>query len=99
MADVEFDSLGQRVESLLHEILEESQVFKDGLVAFLEILFLEVGGQVLQEGLLFFEIEVLLDVDTLLDVVTDLLLELVWQVVFVGQLLECLRVLKLLDVL
>ena len=99
MAYVNLDSLCKRVKSLIHEILEECQILEDGFVAFFQILFFQICWQVLQERLLFYNVEVLLDVDTLLDVIIDLPFKLVRQIVLVRQLLQGFRVLELLDIL
>lgn len=93
------DVLGQTIEGLADEGLEELDMFEDLLIGLLQILLLQLHRQVADELLLLLTVEPLPQLRIFLNVIVHLPRQILVEFVLLGQLLEDLRPLALLCIL
>jgi hypothetical protein len=99
MTDTHLDSLCDPIQCFLDKPAKEDQTIENSPITLLQILLLQIHGQFLQEMIFLLEVKLLPNINALLDIVIDLLLELVGQLVFIRQLLKCLIIFALLNIL
>lgn len=87
------------MDGFIRKVGKEVNSLKDTLVGLLQVILLEYLGQIVDEFVLFLDVELFLDVVGLFDIVADLQEQIICYLMFLGQTSEDFVLFALLEVL